>query len=228
MAASLLREAFGGEWPAAAHRLKLYPGAESCPGGEGAEEAYAALERVMGGRIRTPRTSSLGRLFDGVAALAGLRRRVSFEGQAAMELEALAAGETDLRLPFAIRDEASDDPAAGGTGEGIRLLDLIPAVRTMTEALLGGRPREEVALAFHRLLAEALTAMAERIRGETGLNRVALSGGCFQNRLLLAGCREALCRAGFEPFFHRLVPTNDGGISLGQAVSAAARAEGNR
>jgi hydrogenase maturation protein HypF len=88
-----------------------------------------------------------------------------------------------------------------------------------------GRSRREIALAFHRLLPEALTAMATTLREESGLNRVALSGGCYQNRLLLKGCLEALCGAGFETFRHRIVPPNDGCISLGQAVSAAARVE---
>ena len=78
-------------------------------------------------------------------------------------------------------------------------------------------------MSFHILLPESFTAMAETIRHETGLNRVVLSGGCFQNRLLLTGCLDSLRKAGFEVFHHRLVPTNDGGISLGQAVCAGAR-----
>ena len=227
MAASLLREAFGGDWLEAARRLNLRPDGDSIPPGrekETADEAFSRLERVMNGRIQSPQTSSLGRIFDGVAALAGLRRRVSFEGQAAMALEALAKGWTDIRLPFAIRTDSNDSRALSSPGnpEG-RILDLLPAVRTMAEALLAGRPRAEVALAFHNLLPEAFTAMAETLRSEAGLNRVVLSGGCFQNRLLLTGCLVSLREAGFEVFHHRLVPTNDGGISLGQAVCAGAR-----
>jgi len=178
----------------------------------------------MGGRIPTPETSSLGRIFDGVAALVGLRRRVSFEGQAAMELEALAKGRTGLHLPFAVTDGGGDvrtPPPQGGPE--IRTLDLRPAVRTIVGALTEGRPREEIALAFHNLLPEAFTAMANILRRETGLKRVVLSGGCFQNRLLLSGCLDCLRKADFEVFYHRLVPTNDGGISLGQAVCAGAR-----
>jgi hydrogenase maturation protein HypF len=178
----------------------------------------------MDGRIPSPLTSSLGRVFDGVAALAGLRRTVSFEGQAAMELEALANGRTDIRLPFTIRTDSSDPqtPSPPGNPE-CRILDLLPAVRAITRELLAGRPRAEVALAFHNLLPEAFTAMAKTLRSEAGLNRVVLSGGCFQNRLLLTGCIVSLREAGFEVFHHRLVPTNDGGISLGQAVCAGAR-----
>ena len=141
-----------------------------------------------------------------------------------MELEALAKGRTDIRLPFAIRTDSTDSRTLSSPGnpEG-RILDLLPAVRTMAEALLAGRPRAEVALAFHNLLPEAFTAMAETLRSEAGLNRVVLSGGCFQNRRLLTGCLDSLREAGFEVYYHRLVPTNDGGISLGQAVCAGAR-----
>jgi hydrogenase maturation protein HypF len=227
MAASLLREACGGDWTEQARRLGLIPEAEPLPPGlenEAPEEVLARLERSMDGRLPTPRTSSLGRFFDGVAALLGLRRRVSFEGQAAMELEALAGGQTDLRLPFSIRahDPGSERTSAQMAPEG-RVLDLLPAVRAMAEALLAGRPRAEIALAFHNLLPEAFAALAEIIRQETGLSRAVLSGGCFQNRRLLAGCLDSLGGAGFEVFHHRLVPTNDGGISLGQAICAGAR-----
>ena len=226
MAASLLREACGAEWMETARRLGLSPDVQLTPSGGGEEtagEALAGLERAMDSRINTPRTSSLGRVFDGVAALLGLRRRVSFEGQAAMELESLARGRTDLQLPFAIGEEcAVESPLHPQEQNRGLILDLTPAVRAITEALLDGRPRAEIALAFHNLLPTALTAMAERIREETGLNRVVLSGGCFQNRLLFAGTLSSLREAGFETFHHRLVPTNDGGISLGQAVCAGA------
>ena len=226
MAASLLREAFGGRWMETARRLDVRPDGHPTPSGEGegaAGEVLAGLERAMNGRIRTPWTSSLGRVFDGVAALLGLRRRVSFEGQAAMELESLARGRTDLQLPFVIGEACpAESPLHPPEQDRSRILDLLPAVRAITEALLDGSPRAEIALAFHNLLPTALTAMAESIRGETGLNRVVLSGGCFQNRLLFAGCLSSLREAGFETFHHRLVPTNDGGISLGQAVCAGA------
>lgn len=240
IAASLLRGAFGAEWPEWALRLGLVPQAAGASAGqkgkiEGGDalrriapiEVLAYLERVMAGRIRSPWTSSLGRMFDGVAALCGLRREVNFEGQAAMELEALAEGGTDLHLPYAIREEGLEDPHYLASGERVRILDLMPAVRAMAEALVAGRARQEIALAFHRLSAEALTAMAKVLREETGINRAALSGGCFQNRLLLRGCREALEAAGFETLTHRIVPPNDGCISLGQAVVAGAMAEKN-
>ncbi|MDA8123712.1 MAG: carbamoyltransferase HypF [Deltaproteobacteria bacterium] len=226
MAASLLRAAYGADWQEMAQRLSLTP-AENHDG-DGRSQAAAALaglERAMAGQIHSPWTSSLGRIFDGVAALAGLRRRVGFEGQAAMELEALAQIDSGLRLPFALREERPDDPFSGASGEKVWILDFSPAVRTMTEALLKGQPAGSIAGAFHRLLPEACTATAVRLREETGINRAVLGGGCFQNRLFLAGCLTALRKAGFETFHHRLVPNNDGGISLGQAVCAGARAK---
>jgi hydrogenase maturation protein HypF len=223
MAAALLRAAFGAQWIEAAHRLGLNPAPETIRHGREAgtaEAAFLNLERVLNSGIPQPQTSGLGRLFDGMAALIGLRGEVSFEGQAAMELETLARGRTDLRLSFAIETVSGDPKGAGGDGH---ILDFIPAVREITEALLAGRPRSEVSLAFHALLPEAFTAMAEILRREAGLNRVVLSGGCFQNRLLLAGCLDVLREAGFEVFSHRLVPTNDGGIALGQAICAGAQ-----
>jgi len=226
MAASLLREAFGAGWMETARRLNLPPVSQSGRREGSADDPLAGLARAMEARILTPWTSSLGRLFDGIAALLGLRHRVSYEGQAAMELEGLARGETDLTLPFAIRKAApAESPASSGCGP-IHVLDLLPAVRSITTALLEGRPRAEIARAFHDLLPGAMAAVAERIREETGLDRIVLSGGCFQNRRLLAGSLEAFRKAGFKTFHHRLVPTNDGGISLGQAVCAGAKDKG--
>jgi len=199
-AASLLRQAFGASWPERAARLGLSPD----------QKHFGMLEAMMAGRINSPETSSLGRVFDGVAALAGLRRVAGFEGQAAAELEALGRGATAV-YPFEIAD-----------GENRLVLDLAPAIRQIVEDRLAGAPPEGIAAAFHGTLAAAFAAMAGRIRRKTGLNRVVLSGGCFQNRLLTEGAVAALRRARFEVFTHAKVPANDGAISLGQAVVAAA------
>ncbi|MCE5261915.1 MAG: carbamoyltransferase HypF [Deltaproteobacteria bacterium] len=225
MAASLLREAFGGEWMEMARRLKLHPGWLSPSGSdaEAAEKALAGLELAVSNRMNSPLTSSLGRLFDGVAALVGLRRRVSFEGQAAMELESLARGRTNLTLPFDIGEASQEELRPHSEEqEPAKTLDLRPAIRAIADSLLSGLSPAEIALAFHNLLPRAFTTMAETIRAETGLNRVVLSGGCFQNRILLEGCVASLDQAGFATYHHRLVPTNDGGISLGQAICAGA------
>jgi hydrogenase maturation protein HypF len=173
---------------------------------------------VIAGMIRTglnaPRTSSLGRLFDAVAALCGIRPRVSFEGQAAMELEMMAAGEDAGAYEYGW-DEGDD-----------RTIDIEPIIRGVVADLLAGRPVPEISRRFHTTLIELFAHLCIVLRKESGVGRVALSGGVFQNALLLTGMVQALEKNGFEVISHRLVPANDGGISLGQAVVAAARAEG--
>ncbi|HPQ43013.1 MAG TPA: carbamoyltransferase HypF [Syntrophales bacterium] len=202
IAVTLLKEAFKDDWPCYARKLHIVP----------EERYYDLMDTIMGNRINSPLTSSLGRLFDGVAVIVGLRHTVFFEGQAAMELEAIAKKQTTLSLPFDITEE----------GKSL-LLDFSPAIRRIVELLLAGESKESLSWTFHRCLCEAFREMAVRIREETGLNRTVLSGGCFQNRILLEGCLQELRDAGFDVFTHRLVPTNDGGISLGQAVCAGAR-----
>jgi hydrogenase maturation protein HypF len=172
-------------------------------------------EKILTKKLNSPEASSLGRVFDGAAAALGIRRKVAFEGQAAMELEGWAAKaeKTDGRtLPYAI------DPA-GGTC----LLDLSPVLPALMEGRKSGEGIDVLALSFHRTVIEALLSVAVMLRESTGLDRVVLSGGCFQNRILLSGLMEKLDERGFGVYFHRRVPTNDGGIALGQAVVAGAR-----
>ncbi|MDD5722151.1 MAG: carbamoyltransferase HypF [Syntrophales bacterium] len=203
IATSLLRNTFGDDdWHDYAQQLDVVP----------EERYYPLMEKIMRNRINSPFTSSLGRLFDGVAVILGLRQKVSFEGQTAMEMEAIATKQEMDSLPF--------DITAGGN---CFLLDFSPAIRKITESLLAGQSKGSLAWAFHYCLQKALCEMAIRIRKQTGLNRTVLTGGCFQNRILLEGCLQELEDAGFDVFIHRRVPTNDGGISLGQAVCASAR-----
>jgi hydrogenase maturation protein HypF len=163
---------------------------------------------------RAPLSSSAGRLFDAVAALAGLRQVASYEGQAAMELE------WAIDEQGALPDYSIDLPPSE---EEPLILDWAPMLRAILRDLDAGVSRGKVAAAFHRALAAAIAAVAASI----GVRRVALSGGCFQNRHLLEWSVERLRAGGLEPFWHRLAPTNDGGISLGQAAWAAAmRAQG--
>jgi hydrogenase maturation protein HypF len=176
-------------------------------------EAGAGKVRLMlemaAKRVNSPFTSSLGRLFDGVAAICGLRSRVSFEGQAAMELEMAAAGE----------DRGSYDHA-WEEGPPRRLLPA-PIVRGIVADVRQGRSMAEISAKFHSTLVRMFSDLCDRIRAERGLNRVALSGGVFQNGRLLNGLVPALAARGFEVYSHRSVPANDGGISLGQALIAA-------
>ncbi len=210
IAVSLLKEAFGPSWPALASQLKLVPNDRSIP----------VLEKMLETGINSPFTSGLGRIFDGIGSLLGLRQAVTFEGQAAMGLEELACEGAGEPFPFAIEDGP----------EGIFFLDFRPTVCAVVDGLVKKKERKELAYSFHRTLHKAFLAASERVRTQTGLNRVVLSGGCFQNRILLEGCIRELESSSFEVFSHRLVPANDGGVSLGQAVVAGAKrsAEGRR
>ncbi|MBR9981842.1 MAG: carbamoyltransferase HypF, partial [Desulfatitalea sp.] len=159
-------------------------------------------------RINAPLTSSLGRLFDGVAAIIGLRQTVSFEGQAAMELEMIADGEAHGRYP------GTWEPGA------VKQVATAPIITAIVADLQARVPAFVIARKFHDTLCGLWTDLCRVLRDETGLDRVVLSGGCFQNRLLLEGLTTALQQAGFAVYSHQQVPTNDGGIALGQAVVA--------
>ena len=170
------------------------------------------LIRMMENRLNTPLTSSLGRLFDGVAAVVGVRDRVHYEGQAAMELEMMAAGQW------------SGQPYAWGweTTGGIHRILTEPMVRGVVQDVADRRSTAEISARFHMTLVNLFADLCDRIRRDTGLDRVALSGGSFQNTMLLAGLVRALTQRRFTVYTHSRVPANDGGISLGQAVAAAA------
>lgn len=172
------------------------------------ERRWRPLAQMIGRRLNSPPTSSFGRLFDAVAALLGLRQEAVYEGQAAIELEMIAAP-TETAYPFAIHPGAPLQ------------LDVSPAVRALVADIQQGEFIPVIAGRFHRTVAELLTAVCGQVRSQTGLNRVALSGGVFQNRLLLEQLLALLEAAGFQPFINRQVPPNDGGLSLGQAAVAA-------
>jgi len=183
-----------------------------------ADFAPAMMERILDRRINSPETSSLGRLFDGVAAILGLRReKVNFEGQAAMELETLARKGQGPVFPYDIARE-----------DGVFILDMSPAIRILTEQMLAEKPVADLAAAFHATLIAAFAELSGRICTEENLDRVALSGGCFQNRILYEGTIAALEKTGLKVLRHRLVPNNDGCIALGQAIVAGYRSKQER
>jgi hydrogenase maturation protein HypF len=171
--------------------------------------AWRVLSRAADRGLNSPLTSSAGRLFDAVASLLGLRDRVAFEAQAAMELEALAEHEADVVYPTTV-----------ATGETI-VVRTTDVVRGVVNDLLRAVPAARIAARFHATLADVLSQVCERIRERTGIATVALSGGVFQNTWLLKAAVERLDARGFEVYSHRQVPTNDGGLSLGQAAVAA-------
>jgi hydrogenase maturation protein HypF len=174
-----------------------------------------AIEQLVARGGASPPATGAGRWFDAVAALCGLRCSVSYEGQAAAELEAAAAPGSWEPYP------TSYAPGAGPDGAGE--IDLRPTVREIAAALHRGVAVAEVSARFHETLAAAVAEACVRARCELGIEAVALSGGCFQNRRLLERTAARLEQVGFEVLRHRRVPPNDGGIALGQAAVAARR-----
>jgi len=164
-------------------------------------------------RLNSPLTSSLGRLFDGVAAIAGLRSRVTYEGQAAMELEMAAAEETESVYDYAWEKESP-----------CRILPA-PIIRGVVGDLGRGLGVSAISAKFHNTLVLMFSDLCDLIRRQRGLNRVVLSGGVFQNARLLTTLIPALSTRGFEVYSQSRVPANDGGIALGQALIAATRVE---
>jgi hydrogenase maturation protein HypF len=170
------------------------------------------LLRMLEQKVNSPLTSSCGRLFDAVAALIGIRQQVNYEAQAAIELE------------MAI--DSSDD-------HGSYPVEFIPgptwqiSTRPLFEAVIADLQQDIsaalISRRFHNGLIDAFANLAPILRDQTSLNRVCLSGGTFQNQYLAEGLETRLLSAGFEVFTHREVPAGDGGLSLGQAVIAAAK-----
>ncbi len=171
---------------------------------------WQPLAQMIARGINSPLASSLGRLFDAVAALLGLRHEVIYEAQAAIELEAIAQP-TTVGYPFSITD-----------GKPM-LLDIAPLVRAIVEDLQQGVSVGQIAGRFHFAIAEMLASVCDLARQQSGLNLVALSGGVFQNRLLLEQLIARLQAMDFQVYINRRVPPNDGGLSLGQAAIAAAQ-----
>ncbi|MBI2926152.1 MAG: carbamoyltransferase HypF, partial [Verrucomicrobia bacterium] len=166
----------------------------------------ATLRTMLGRQLNCPLTSSVGRLFDAVASLIGLRHICRFEGQAAMELEfALSAKASEAAYQFQISDFKSQ-----------MQIDWKPMLDELLDNSRRGLATGEMAAKFHNALVEAIVAVARRI----GEPRVVLTGGCFQNRYLTERAVWRLQEAGFRPYWHQRVPPNDGGIALGQVVAA--------
>jgi hydrogenase maturation protein HypF len=183
-------------------------------------EELRVLRSMLRQMLNTPRTSSAGRLFDAVAALAGVRQVCGFEGQAAMELEFRATESASQEsYPFALRE--SSGPLVVDWEPMIRaiLAEKFPPQQAKNGLAGDPVPAPSIAGAFHRTLAQMIVAVAERV----GESRVALSGGCFQNRCLTELAISGLERAGFQAYWHQRIPPNDGGIALGQLVAAAAK-----
>ncbi len=174
-------------------------------------DAFNAQERTYFASLlaqqSAPITTSAGRLFDGVAALLGLKPRVSYEGEAAIALEAMATTNDGAELPMPVT-----------TGAVGFVVDWRPWVRALVETRSQQPSRERWAACFHNSLVTSLAQVAEHV----GEAHVALSGGCFQNRILTEGVAARLVKQGHRVLLHRQVPPNDGGLSVGQVMVAAA------
>jgi hydrogenase maturation protein HypF len=178
------------------------------------------VERMLERRLNTPWTSSAGRLFDAVAALAGVRDRVSYEGQAAMELEWLASGlAADGTYAFDIHESCQ-----GSGTEAPLIVDTRPLIRAVAREAAQGIEAARIARRFHSTLVELIAAVCGRLRQMSGIEAVVLSGGVFLNALLTCEVSARLREEGFRVYRHRLVPPNDGGLSLGQLAVACATA----
>lgn len=188
---SLLYETFGDE----AAVLDLLPVFK--------KERLFYLDMIKKG-VNSPLTTSMGRLFDGISSITGLKHKVSYHAQAAIALEQSALWSNEsMAYPFTIKD---------------KIIDYRPMIKGILNDLKSEVPKEAIAKKFHNSVIEIIISLSGSIRNEMGITKVALSGGVFQNEILLGGAFNELKERGFTPLIHQLVPPNDGGVSLGQAV----------
>ena len=180
------------------------------------ENKKRAIVGMIDRKINSPLTSSLGRLFDAVSSLLLIREYVSYEGQAATELETIAynANKTEPEVYNITMDDNN-------------LIDTGSIIKAIVNDIQNGIRSNTISRKFHLSLVNLFTKISLQIRNERNINIVALSGGCFQNSFLLEHLVKQLKENSFEVITHRLVPCNDGGISLGQAVIAGTQLAGS-
>ncbi len=207
MAAAFLHGVYGDNFADAAGRLGL----------DFTPLELSILRRQLAGEMNSPLTSSAGRLFDAVAGALNVCRRRTYEGQPAAELEMAADESEEAFYPAPIQVEPDN-----------LILDTLTVFRRVVEDCWQGVETPKIAARFHNSLVHLLAAACELVREQTGLETVALSGGVFQNALMLTRLLDRLETLGFEVLTHRLTPPNDGSISLGQVAAAAARLRGEK
>jgi hydrogenase maturation protein HypF len=180
------------------------------------------IKRQIERKINSPLSSSMGRLFDAVSALLGIRGEIDYEGQAAVELEMAAHSSVIARRASgeAISDVGESYPYRIVEDDGIRIVRLRDLFTAVVEDLHQDISKGRISVKFHNTVAQMINEMCHLIADETGISQVALSGGVFQNRLLLRKAVSLLESSGLRVFTHRQVPCNDGDVSLGQAVIA--------
>lgn len=197
-------------WRAALTYLRDAFGGSSLPVAFGgvSDRDVALVHKMLERGVNTVDTSSCGRLFDAVASICGLRHKINYEGQAAIELEMIANPGIDAHYSFEI---ASSEPWQ---------IDFRAMIEAIVRDVNGGVSASDISAKFHNTLANVIVEVCVRLRQAEGLNRVCLSGGTFQNITLLSKAVNGLRVSGFDVYLHSKVPPNDGGIALGQAVIA--------
>lgn len=184
---------------------------------EGLPIKLEILLKMLSRRINAPLTSSMGRLFDGVASLLGLQHTVTFEGQAAIQLECIA----DERVTSGYRFDI--DFPVGSNGDKPLVIRWQPVVEQIVKDVNAGISPAIISAMFHHSIAAMVLQVCAIISDRQGIDIVILSGGVFQNNFLLSRTVRGLQSQGFEVYFHEKIPSNDGGISLGQAIIASER-----
>lgn len=170
------------------------------------------LLKMLSSGLNSPITSSVGRLFDAASSILGLRQRVSFEGQGAMELEFACDGvSSDESYPLSVEQRSSD-----ATSNGLLVIDWREMVKAIISDLDANVPVRLISVKFHNSLVNAIIEIAKRV----GENKVIMSGGCFQNKYLTERAIVTLAQEGFSPYWNQRIPPNDGGISFGQIAYA--------
>jgi hydrogenase maturation protein HypF len=186
------------------------------------------LVSMLEAKVYSPRTSSIGRLFDAVAAVCGLPPVISFEGQAAMSLEYLADETVDeaytVAGTFPVPSAANGARSVPAKGEAPMVIDWAPLIEGVLADRAAGVPLARIAAKFHNALSAAAVSVAKSLERHHGRLPVVLTGGCFQNALLAARTAAGLSAAGFAVYTHREVPPGDGGIALGQVYVALEQA----
>ncbi|MEM1558412.1 MAG: carbamoyltransferase HypF [Thermoproteota archaeon] len=172
------------------------------------------LKKMIEKRVNTPMTCGLGRLFDAVSALLGVCLKRTFEGEPAMMLEMVASGSIEKNYPFNI------------IGRGEYVVDTAPMISSIVEDLMKNVPVGRISIRFHETIVRLTVELAETIRFEEDVKNIVLSGGVFQNRIISSRIKRAMEERGLRVFYNNLIPTNDGGISLGQAVAVGFKTGG--
>jgi hydrogenase maturation protein HypF len=174
--------------------------------------AWAPVHRLIASGTLAPVTSSMGRLFDAVAALTGVRAEVEYEGQAAIELEAACDSSEQGSYPITVTDDSES-----------LVIDPRETIRAVAADVVAGEATGAIARRFHRAITDGTTQACVRLAGALGTDLVVLSGGVFQNRLLVECVANGLTGAGLRVLVPERLPAGDGGISYGQAAVVAAR-----